>query len=201
MKQRSLPFQVVAALLVASGFLFAQEQPSSGHLSITVSNQMAGRLTLYLLRVPFIPPPSTPLSSDPGQTPLPMPKNEPVKPATVQPKQSAALKVSPGQYELHAIVAPTLGGKVVSPLRGFISVTNAEVWLFKLEEKDEQIGGPSFHCNLEVPSRPGFHLLISPEGSSLPVRSLRPQPSPAFLAPIAQPTWAPSLPPAPPAMK
>ena len=198
----------MAVLLIVGGFLPAQDLPGSGKLSITVSNQSVASLTLGLREMPsfLLPSRQTSLSTAPQQMPLSAePNNDPahrinVKPTTIQPNQSATLELPPRQYHLYTM-GPWLNGKLVRPLDGYISVTNAEVWPFKLEEKDEEIRGPALHWKLEVPARSGFHLSPSPEwpkvaptspsqeGLKILPNALRPPPVfPQFVLPRAPST-------------
>src|ERR1035437_2525782 len=184
------PIRVMATLLIAGGLLPALEPPGGATISITVSNQNDVSATLGVLEVPppVLPPSLAAPSLAPRRTPSPAEvKMEPGhamyrKQTTIQPDQSAVFDLRPGQYMLQTMPLPR-GDKMLAPFRGYISVTNAEVWLLKLEQKDNENSGPTLVWKVEVPSRPGFHL--SPysdlEELKLPVNALRPQPAQTVL--------------------
>lgn len=173
---------MVAALFIAGGSLLAQEQTGGSGVSITVSNQADAVLTLRVQEMPTPqrPPSLTSSGLAPQQTSSPtVPERHPPHrmfstERTFQPKRGAALQLPSGEYHLDTM-GPPIGGKMLRPLQGFISITNAEVWLFKLEEQDEKYGQASLHWKLEVPSRPGLDLSQIPQSSfKLAPNPLRP---------------------------
>jgi hypothetical protein len=186
--KRPLSIRIAAILLAGACTLAAQNQPNaSATISITVSNRSDLDLTLTLFEGRRMLPPAMPsLSSTSPQLPPSVElktnqvQNGFIK-QTVGSNQSAILEVSPGQYHLDALLTPP-GPKMPSPnFGGYISITNAEVWIFTLEQKEQKVGRASWEWNLEVPSRPGFQLAILPEREQIsrPQRTQRPDsPSP-----------------------
>lgn len=113
---------------------------------------------------PRIPP--RPVKLDGGRSPL-------NKQVTVKPSQATVLEMVPGQYHLNIVPRVIRHKPPPTFFVGFISITNSETWIFKLEPKAQEIelqtAGQFWEWNLEVPSRPGFRLSSSPEPGILPL--------------------------------
>jgi hypothetical protein len=206
----ALSVRIAAALLIAGCSLLAQDHPGSAKLSITVSNRSDKELPLTLYEEPEIPPPPPPTASyvSPAPRQPPFPAEGEAKPPQpvhmkasirppitrlIQPNQSITLEIPPAQYHLATmgVLSTNLAGGGYSAFGGYISITNAELWIFTWEPKGQQVAD----WKLEVPARPGLRLSGLPERAPVPLRQLRPPPdSRASLPHISQPAWPPASP-------
>jgi hypothetical protein len=186
---------MASTLLFAVGLTSAQEASGPAEISITISNRSGVELSLDILESPGIPqPPSIAQSAASMGAPKARASALPTKPRQspglrVKPGRSSTLALKPGQYHLRA--ESLSRGHSTQVTMGFVSVTNAEVWVFNLDENGQTIGGQDRKWVMEVPSRPGFRLSTSPENSTLPLpqRISRPaySPPPSFAPPLRAP--------------
>lgn len=167
---RLLPFPVTSALLLAVCLTYAKAQSSPADISITVSNRSDVELSLRLVAAPGVPlPPSLAPAVSPHGSAAPASPAQPFGlQRAVKPGQASILAIKPGQYRLQANSAPSAAG-MARPLNGFVSATNAEVWIFDLARKEQGLKLPYGEWDMRVPTRPEFRLSSLPESPRLPL--------------------------------
>jgi len=193
---RWLPAQIVVVLFTGVCLLAGEIQTNaSAAVSVTISNQSDVILSLRINEVMVPLPPPRPVSLSPSQRqqpyqpPLALKTNWFRTAQAVNPGNTTTIEIPPGDYQLFILgspprptpVAPPPGRPApppipAAPLHGYLSVSNAETWIFKINSSSNiqasvsakgpdvparvyRIDRPSW--NMEIPSRPGFRLSTS----------------------------------------
>jgi len=130
-------------------------------VTVGVTNEADADLSLTLQRLYAAPPPSLNFPFVPITNTVPMPDVH----LTVKSNHSITTEIPAGQYSLKTDIQQN-NVTVLRTLNGFISITNAATWVFKLELDP----GTKFRrWKLEGASRLGFV-------SALPEKAMRPRP-------------------------
>lgn len=207
---RLLPVQIAVVLFTSVCTLVGEIQSNTtATVSITISNQSDVVLTLRINEAMFLPSPPRPVDLSPSQHQIPyrplraMNTNRFRAAQAVKSGGSVTIEIPPGDYQLFISGSPQRSTpptsppeqplprpRLAAPLHGFLSISNAETWIFKINSSSNfqasvsangpdvparvyRIDRPSW--NMEIPSRPGFRLSALPE-SPKPSRPQRDQP-------------------------